>query len=79
MTTEDPKLTTTRVLVEYTADDGYSASTGFKNKPETPAGAFFDALDELGRLTALFRIDDKALEAFLAGRNRVLEMRGETK
>ncbi len=73
-----PTLVSTSVTVRYRADDGYSAETMFKsNKPAsmTPEAVLIDALEELARLTALFGLEDKALEAFDKARQRVFDWR----
>ena len=83
----NPTLTRTRVVVAYTASDGFRAEFGAKGGIGTkhrvtgmcvpPEHALIAGLEELARITALFGFEDAALEAFNAARQRVFDWRKE--
>jgi hypothetical protein len=79
----DPKLTKTRVVIYYEADDGFECETQYSQEnciKAIPAEKpFIDAMEELARLTALFGFEDQAREVFDGARNRVAEWRKNRK
>lgn len=75
MSTQDPKLVRSSVLIKYRADDGYASEHQVNSHltgvaPHIP---LLDALEELARLTALFDFEDEALARFNAARKRVAD------
>ena len=80
----DPKLTRSRVVVAYHADDGYKSEETYRSHqggktcggmPMKPQEALLVGLEELAHLTALFGFEEEALSRFNAARQRVADWR----
>lgn len=81
----DPKLKRTRVVVSYTADDGYRYELTAKGgtgsvMPSTggeapPHAAFLEAIGELARLCELFGFGEEASKEFTDAQSRVRQWR----
>lgn len=56
----DPKIVRSRVVVDYSADDGYACEVGYKGTKDAPASGLLSGLDEIARLLALFGMQDEA-------------------
>ena len=78
MSLKEPlKLRRSRVVVTYSAADGYSSNASYKCAKETPQQGMLNGLEELARLTALFGFEDEAEKVFTDARQRVAEWKKE--
>ena len=73
----DPKLERNSVEIKYTADDGYSAVTGYRTGKGAPEGALLAGLEELARIAALFGFEDEARKTVDGAFARVAEWRAK--
>ncbi|MDP1980499.1 hypothetical protein [Undibacterium sp.] len=78
----DPKIIKAVVTINYTADDGTSSSVTYKEYPadagrNPPCQPLIDGLEELARLTTLFKFENKALVAFHEARKKVFIWRSK--
>lgn len=72
----DPKLKTTRVVIAYSASDGYRSEHKLDSKfASTPQQVLIDAAEELARLCALFGFEAEARAAMEGAFQRVGEWR----
>lgn len=72
----DPTLKTTRVLISYTASDGYRSEMSLSSaRATTPQAVYIEAVEELSRLCALFGFEAEARQAFEGAAARVAQHR----
>lgn len=75
----DPTLKTTRVLISYTASDGYRSEMSLSSaRAPTPQAVYIEAVEELSRLCALFGFEAEARNAFDGAAQRVVASRKKT-
>ncbi len=78
----DPQIVKATVTINYTSDDGHTSSVTFKQYPadagrNPPCQPLIDGLEELARLTTLFKFENKALTVFHEARKKVFIWRSK--